>query len=338
MDAGDPNFDINGPDGLPNTDDDIRFDQRGTGFDRVFGGRIDIGAFEANDFVAPTVDIVDVSPDPRNSAVGVVTINFDEAVTGVDISDLTLTRDGVSVDISSLTLNQISPSQYTLDLSSVTSLEGNYELKVNASGSGIQDLGGNLLSTDTVDQFIIDLTGPQVESVVVNGGEAQRSMVRELTVTFSEVVSGVDASSFVLTNTTTGTQVTPTVTTQVLNGKTVATLTFTGAQFIGGSLADGNYTLTTLAGVVSDAAGNQLDGNSDGSGGDNATDEFFRYFGDHDGDRDVDALDFLGFRRTYRRDSSNNSFDAAFDFDGDGDVDSLDFLQFRRRYRRSLAP
>ena len=30
--AGDLNFDVNGPDGLPGTADDIPFDQRGTGF------------------------------------------------------------------------------------------------------------------------------------------------------------------------------------------------------------------------------------------------------------------------------------------------------------------
>ena len=46
VDAGDPNFDVNGPDGVQGTSDDIPFDQRGTGFDRVIGTQVDIGSYE----------------------------------------------------------------------------------------------------------------------------------------------------------------------------------------------------------------------------------------------------------------------------------------------------
>ena len=329
IDAGDPSS-VAGQNGVP------VFDQRGSGFARVVSGTIDIGAFEFPDTVAPTADIVDVTPDPRNTAVGVVTIDFNEDVSGFDLSDLLLTRVGVPVDIVGLTLIEITPRQYTIDLSSVTNSDGDYELTVESAGSGIQDSAGNAMSTDAVDQFMIDTVGPQVESVVINGGDAQRSMVAEITVTFSEPVLGVDENSFVLMNTTTNTQVVPLVSTQLIDGKTVATLTFSGSGIIGGSLSDGNYTLTTLTGGLSDAAGNQLDGNGDGTSGDDATDEFFRFFGDFDGDRDVDAFDFIHFRRTYRRSFGDALFNSAMDADGDGDVDARDFVEFRRRYRRSL--
>jgi hypothetical protein len=46
IDMGDPNFDPADPDGDPLTDDAMPYDQRGVGFARVAGGRIDIGAFE----------------------------------------------------------------------------------------------------------------------------------------------------------------------------------------------------------------------------------------------------------------------------------------------------
>ncbi len=184
---------------------------------------------------------------------------------------------------------------------------------------------------DSVD--VVDMTGPQVESVVVNAGEAQRSQVTELAVTFSEVVVGVDASAFILTNTTTNTQVVPTVMTQVIGGQTVALLTFSGTGIVGGSLADGDYTLTTLATSVTDAAGNQLDGNGDGTGGDNATDTFFRLFGDADGDRMVSVVDFFQFRSAF---GAAGTYDDAFDFDGDGDVDALDFFEFRSRFGTGL--
>src|SRR5205814_665501 len=41
-----------------------------------------------------TPDVVDVTPDPRPSGIDTATINFSEAVTGLDISDLTLARNG----------------------------------------------------------------------------------------------------------------------------------------------------------------------------------------------------------------------------------------------------
>ncbi len=282
------------------------------------------------DEIAPTADIVDVTPDPRNTAVGFVTIDFDEDVTGVDIGDLTLTRDGNAIDISGLTLTQVSPSQYAIDLSSVTASGGNYELKLNNTGSGIQDTAGNALATNAIDQFMIDMVGPQIESVVVNGGNAQRSMVSELTVTFSEIVNGFNANSFVLMNTTTNTQVVPTVTTQVIGGKTVATLTFSGSGIVGGSLADGDYTLTTLD-TLTDSAGNQLDGDKDGNAGGNATDNFFRFFGDVNGDRTVNIVDFFQFRNAFR-----GTYNAAFDYNGDGAINIIDFFQFRSRFGSSL--
>ncbi|HND56576.1 MAG TPA: hypothetical protein PLV92_29360, partial [Pirellulaceae bacterium] len=57
------------------------------------------------DNTIPTADIVDVSPDPRTTTVGIVTVNFSEAVTGVDIADFTLTRDGNSVSLSGLSVS-----------------------------------------------------------------------------------------------------------------------------------------------------------------------------------------------------------------------------------------
>ncbi|MEL7497651.1 MAG: G8 domain-containing protein [Planctomycetota bacterium] len=292
---------------------------------------LDALEFETVDVTAPTADIVDVSPDPRNSNAGVVTINFDEDVSGFDLSDLQLTRNGNDIDLAGLTLNQISPRQYTVDLSSVTISDGVYELRVQSLNSDIQDGAGNGLATDAIDQFMIDQVGPQVESVVVNDGDEQRSVVTRLTVTFSEVVSGVDSSAFLLMNTTTNTQVVPNVATEVVDGKTVATLTFSGSGIIGGSLADGDYTLTTQASSVSDAAGNQLDGNADGVGGDNSTDTFFRFFGDVNGDRKVNIIDYFQFRNAFR-----GSYDSAFDFNGDGVVNIIDFFQFRSRFGQTL--
>src|SRR5262249_35760895 len=107
---------------------------------------------------------------------------------------------------------------------------------------------------------------------------------------------------------------------------TVVILTFNGALSEFGSLADGRYTLTALASAVASAFGN-LDGNQDGIGGDDFTlasaagsnppTNISRFFGDFDGDGDVDAANFLAFRDVFLGFSPYN---AALDFDGSGSV------------------
>ncbi len=112
-------------------------------------------------------------------------------------------------------------------------------------------------------------------------------------------------------------------------------LSFPGT--IGGSLADGDYRLRILDTHIRDAAGNALDGDGNGSAGAVRIDEFFRLFGDMDGDRDVDALDARGLRTTYRKIEGQSGFDNLFDFDGDGDVDAIDQRNFTLRYRVVLV-
>ena len=51
-------------------------------------------AFTITVLAPPTADVVDVSPDPRPTSVSSIAIVFSQAVTGLDLADLTLTRDG----------------------------------------------------------------------------------------------------------------------------------------------------------------------------------------------------------------------------------------------------
>ncbi len=176
---------------------------------------------------------------------------------------------------------------------------------------------------------IVDQIAPTVESIVINGGDVQRSMVSEITVTFSEFVN-VFASSFTLQNVDTGQFFTPDVSVQGVGGKTVATLTFSGSGIIGGSLPDGDYTLTILDSVT-DTSGNSMDGDNDGNAGGNATDDFFRFYGDVNGDKTVNIIDFFQFRNAF-----SGTYNAAFDYNGDGVVNIIDFFQFRSRFGSSL--
>jgi arylsulfate sulfotransferase len=179
------------------------------------------------------------------------------------------------------------------------------------------------------------LAGPsrKVESVVLNDDSAQRSMVNRITVTF-DGAAVLDPGAIELRRQD-GSLVDAQFSISSLNGKTVAVLTFAGAEFIGGSLADGSYTLTVRADQIHDRFGRALDGDGDGVSGGDRVDSFFRLFGDSDGDHDVDLLDRALLRSTFGTDSSDADYLWYFDFDGDGDVDGLDNGQFNRRLRRS---
>ena len=192
------------------------------------------------------------------------------------------------------------------------------------------------------------IEAPQVQSVVINGGDVQRSFLDEVQITFTTVVDIDDAagSVFEIINRATGASVSLIETVSNDSGRTVVTLQFSGDETtprgsLSASLNDGNYELTIDALRVSFGR-HQLDGNADGSGGDDfvcgdeAADGFFRLFGDKDADRDVDIQDLAGFGGTFRRTSADPAFNGADDFDGDGDVDIQDLAQFGQRFRTVL--
>jgi hypothetical protein len=171
-----------------------------------------------------------------------------------------------------------------------------------------------------------------VQSVAVNDGAAQRSMVNSLTVTFSTVVS-LDPGAFELVRQGGGV-INLQVAEAVVDGHSVDTLTFLGAGIIGGSLADGHYTLTIHGSLVHDEFGQALDGAGMGVAGSDAVDTFFRLFGDADGDGHVDLQDLLRFGSTFGMDADNPGYLWYFDYNGDGRVDVGDLLQLLRRLGR----
>ena len=94
----------------------------------------------------------------------------------------------------------------------------------------------------------IEVTGntPKVQSVAVNDGAGQRSMVTSLRVTFDRAVT-IDAGAFLVSRLRDATPIGVNVEVRQQQGRTVARLTFTGADVIGGSLANGNYQLTIFS-------------------------------------------------------------------------------------------
>ncbi len=174
-----------------------------------------------------------------------------------------------------------------------------------------------------------------VLGVVINDGSAQRSMVKSLTITFSRPIT-VDPGAFEVRNRD-GSPVGLIVATSIVDGKTVAVLTFTGPGIIGGSLADGRYTLTVHGDKVHDAQGQALDGNLDGVvGGDYLDTAISRLFGDVNGDGYLDNAESFLFKNAINKRSDQAGYLWYFDFDGDGKVDVADFTEMKKRYGQKL--
>ena len=169
----------------------------------------------------------------------------------------------------------------------------------------------------------------KVESVVINDGSAQRSMVKSITVTFDGPAI-LDPGSIEL-RTQGGSLVNFRLDISTLSGKTVAVLTFAGPEFVGGSLADGTYTLTVRADRVHDRWGREMDGDGNGSAGGDRADRFHRLFGDADGDVDTDQADFGLFLMSFGKRRGEAGYLWYFDSDANGDVDGRDMAQFNQR-------
>src|SRR5207253_263709 len=114
---------------------------------------------------APTADIVDVTPDPRATSVNPIAITFNQVVAGFDVIDLVLKGDGVCDLVrAGRTLSSADNITWILgNLSGLTELNGMYVLTLTASGSGIQDLAGNLLATDASDTWVRANSPPVID-------------------------------------------------------------------------------------------------------------------------------------------------------------------------------
>ncbi|MBN2474517.1 MAG: lamin tail domain-containing protein [Pirellulales bacterium] len=191
----------------------------------------------------PTADVVDVAPDPRATSVSQIDIVFSEPVTGLDLGDLSLTRDGggnlLTGAASIATGNGII---WTLSgLSGLTPFEGTYTLRLTAPGSNIRDAAGNLLAADASDTWQMVIAGPTPEIVAVTP-DPRNAPVGQIEIVFSEAVTGFDVGDLSLTRDGGGELLTGAETLTSGNG---ATWTLGGLQDLTG--AGGTYTLALTA-------------------------------------------------------------------------------------------
>jgi hypothetical protein len=105
-----------------------------------------------------TADIVNVLPDPRAAAVSQIVVQFSRAVTGLDLSDLTLTRTtdaAISLLPGTATVTTSDNIEWTIgNLQQLTSASGIYRLTLTANGSGIRALDGGPLVEDALESWV----------------------------------------------------------------------------------------------------------------------------------------------------------------------------------------
>ncbi|HEY7119997.1 MAG TPA: lamin tail domain-containing protein, partial [Tepidisphaeraceae bacterium] len=165
--------------------------------------------------------------------------------------------------------------------------------------------------------------------LVFNGAFGFASLPR-ITVKFSkDVGASLGNASLTILNQTTGQTLDPSRVTRTYDAATqTATWQFPA------DLADGNYRATVNASAVSDAQGRPLDGNGDGTGGDDYAIDFYWLGGDANRDRHVDFNDLVALAQNYNA-TGGKGYDQG-DFNFDGSVNFQDLVILAQHYNGSL--
>ena len=307
------------------------------------------------DTIAPTADILDIDPDPRDAIVGLVNINFSEPVTGLTIDDLTLSLDGQPIDISGLDVGG-SGANYSIDLASVSAISGQYELQLVAAGAGIRDQAGNPLAADAIDTWtsvnaqVVRLVSPiafnasEVDPPNLAKGQQptswdqQRSMIRTVDMEFNVAVTPT-ASDFRLTNLGLNADATPDTIVDLTAANIVVSDNRVSLHFDDG-LSDGVYQLEILD-TLTDSSGREFDGNGDGTPGDgfvltgNADNRFYAETAEWSGDFGVSVFDFSTF--SYWFGLPVPMAPEYVDLNRDGGVSVFDFSVFASNFGLGVA-
>lgn len=280
-----------------------------------------------------------ITPDASIAALNIELENAAEARVDAWID---FDRDGVWTEaekiLDSVLVNNL---VQTLNYNLPSNLEeGETYARVRLSSEGGLSPIGPADDGEIEDYLITIASPPVVEEVVINDGDSQRSLLTELRVVFDRVVDIDDTTGdpFAIIHVGTGQAVTDVPVISESNGKTVVEMTFdtSGLSVTSfGSLIDGDYRLTIDASLVT-FQGIELDGDGNGTAGGNhvidATDGFFRKYGDRDGGGSVNLFDFAAFRSTYLKSPSDPDYIEELDSNGDDIINLFDFAAFRGNF------
>ncbi len=232
---------------------DLSTDQRGLGFDRIFGSAVDIGSVEVQQ---PTVTINQAADqaDPTNQSFIAFTVHFSSTVTGFDAADINFAGSTVSGTL----VAEVSGvgSNYTV---TVTGMTGQGMVVASIPAGAALDGSGSPSQASTSNDNIVMFDG-LAPTVTIDQGAGQPDPVTvgpiEFTVHFSEVVNGFDNSDISFADST-------------VAGTLLATVTGAGADYtvtVNGMTGEGTVVASIPADACADAAGN---GNAASTSSDN---------------------------------------------------------------------
>ena len=170
--------------------------------------------------------------NPTNAASIPVTVNFSEAVSGFDASDVSVGNGSISDFLS------VSPTQATFNVAPMA--DGSVTIDI-ASAAAV-DLAGNASSAAAQASIVSDTIKPTVSFTPTIDGVSNVSVIGVM-MTFSESVSGFDLSELSITN------------------GSASDLTGSGSSYSFNltPAGDGEVVVSLMAGSVADAAGNTND-------------------------------------------------------------------------------
>ena len=185
------------------------------------------------------------------------------------------------------------------------------------------DAFGNSSTFDLA--FTLNTAAPRfVDPATVNSGNAQRSHIDQIELTFNrDVFASIDLGDFRLVD-----SASHTVSLSAATFRRGGSANSIILDLHNVALADGDYDLRLIPNSITDFAGNSLDVDGDGIGdahtGKFAITSFHKLAGDADGNRTVNALDLLLVRKTLGKSIGQPGFDPNGELNGDGIVDAND--------------
>lgn len=237
--------------------------------------------------------------DTQRSMVSRMVMQFDAAPSGLDVSHLTLKN---RTELQSIVHTATSGSMtLTFDGETTSSLAYNATAaQVESALAALSNVGsGNVKVVGAPKNYLVIFRGALADA------DLPAITASGITCTITEQNNGLAGPDLSLS----------------VSGND-ATVTFSsnsGCAIVGGSLPDGNWILT-------------LDGDSAGIDGGEQTHEFHRFFGDQDGDRDVDATDYFQFNA-----ARTGTYKSWFDYNSDSTIDlTTDYPEFQKRMGRKL--
>ncbi|MCS7045072.1 MAG: hypothetical protein NZO58_01820, partial [Gemmataceae bacterium] len=220
--------------------------------------------------VPKVVSVTRADANPTSATSVNYTVTFTHSVTGVNAADFTITQGG---GISGATITSVSGSGTTWTVT-VGGYSGTGTIKLNLvdddsiknslgaplGGTGTSGTGNGSFTGGDDQTYTItagDTTPPVVDSIVRADGNPTNAASVQFTVTFSENVTGVDASDFTLT-------------TSGVSGASITSVTGTGATrtvTVNTGTGSGTIRLDVVDDdTIVDGAGNKLGGTGAGNG------------------------------------------------------------------------